>query len=706
MGLRDDPSSNISIPRHKLTAGRIEKIFGLELAYLQDEAGDLVYPDDVQWHCVGPPYFYFVHAKEPVDIFPDDAEDPDYVGDTRVVIWDIPVSLTDEDVRVWVETGMDYCDDRLQKAKVKVNQVEVNLQQNKKRLDNVPFMSCRSETDAGQAEERKVIARHLAEERKSLQLDLVAAESSLETERRRRSGRTLTLTRGCADEKNKCVVFYADFNNKMEAKMCVMFERWRELKLTRSYKSRRKAAAQFEEIASDDAEFEVNMRLVRFQRIMHGKGTYMQISGSWSKAYKGDFVHGVRHGKGSTYDISGHYVGKFMNGHKNGNGVFAYANGDYFSGEFGVHFRAPRESLLTKFKFHHGTPTTGSLSFADGSVYTGTFYDGVITGEGKFENRKTGEVMEGHFENGMLQGNGLHLTSSGEIFKGTFDLGRLHGRGEWFSRPTKRVTLRERDSCVGSFNNGYPDGYCVFEYRNGNTYKGHFKDGVRQGHGSFVYGNVAKMFDKRTGKTVFQHDFEFVGEWIAGKATARSCHVTVRDHVLPTEKDECDCPQGYLFEKVDYIDYTTNNKSWSKYPYLQQLSEQEDIHRKRKLIRNQEKQQHMIDAFRDSHSSVLKSFFKEKKRFVLLYKRMAIIMSLFRDGAKQERNEDSEEEWDEQEDLNQRLFAQNYPMYKNVVVSLVDIFENPPPFDRNGNVTLKDAFDHFQTDKKYHIVNS
>ncbi len=85
------------------------------------------------------------------------------------------------------------------------------------------------------------------------------------------------------------------------------------------------------------------------------------------------------------------------------------------------------------------------------SVYSGEMRDGRPDGSGRLEIR-SGEVLEGTWKAGVLDGEGLRIDAAGNRYEGAFVDGRPHGQGRLLSR-------------------------------NGEIYAGSFVDGLRHGKG-------------------------------------------------------------------------------------------------------------------------------------------------------------------------------------------------------------------------------
>ena len=107
----------------------------------------------------------------------------------------------------------------------------------------------------------------------------------------------------------------------------------------------------------------------------------------------------------------------------------------------------------------------GNVYFSDGGEEGFNWSVGLMTGtmavKQTFQN---GNVYDGMFKNGKMNGQGSYTFINGNLYIGEFKDGKRHGLG-------------------------------VFTYKNGNKYVGEFLDGNMDGQGTFTYPNG----DKRVG---------------------------------------------------------------------------------------------------------------------------------------------------------------------------------------------------------------
>eukprot|EP00984_Skeletonema_dohrnii_P022531 scaffold11656_cov85-Skeletonema_dohrnii-CCMP3373.AAC.2 len=112
-----------------------------------------------------------------------------------------------------------------------------------------------------------------------------------------------------------------------------------------------------------------------------------------------------------------------------GKGTITYDNGDVYEG-----------------KFRNSEPHGIGMTYKDGRVCKGIWWNGKIE-------------YEGDLVNGKPHGRGKWTYSNGAVYEGEWKNGKKHGKGKW-------------------------------TYSHG-TYEGEFRDGLRHGKGKHIYLNVA-----------------------------------------------------------------------------------------------------------------------------------------------------------------------------------------------------------------------
>lgn len=132
--------------------------------------------------------------------------------------------------------------------------------------------------------------------------------------------------------------------------------------------------------------------------------------------YEGDFVHGMKKGKGKQYYPSGflQYEGDFIWNHMQGAGKLYYAP------------ESPSAEELAK----------GVTSL----LYDGYFFEDMKHGKGKIYSRQGVLESEGQFKEDAMTGQGtLYYTNGQASYIGELVNGAKHGRGDYFNKEGKII---------------------------------------------------------------------------------------------------------------------------------------------------------------------------------------------------------------------------------------------------------------------------
>ncbi len=155
--------------------------------------------------------------------------------------------------------------------------------------------------------------------------------------------------------------------------------------------------------------------------------------------YKGEFLNGNKHGKGTYNWAKGdRYEGEWKDGKKHGKGTYISANGGRYDGEWRDDKRHGKGTLVTPDggryegewrddKRHKGVSVYGSGSFKV-DRYEGEYRDDKRNGKGTYISAK-GDRYEGEWRDGKLHGKGTQVWSSGDRYEGEFQNGDPHGKG-------------------------------------------------------------------------------------------------------------------------------------------------------------------------------------------------------------------------------------------------------------------------------------
>ena len=154
--------------------------------------------------------------------------------------------------------------------------------------------------------------------------------------------------------------------------------------------------------------------------------------------YEGDFVDGLRRGKGKYIFLDGAiYEGDFVGGLFQGKGKYIFTDGAIYEGDFVGGLRTGkgkyiwRSGAIYEGNFVNGSCTgKGKMIFLDGENYEGNFVNGLRSGRGKYIWRN-GDTYEGNFVNGSCTGKGKYTFSDGAIYEGDFVDGWVQGKSKY-----------------------------------------------------------------------------------------------------------------------------------------------------------------------------------------------------------------------------------------------------------------------------------
>ena len=172
----------------------------------------------------------------------------------------------------------------------------------------------------------------------------------------------------------------------------------------------------------------------------------------------------------SAFRIDCNYSGDWLNDAPNGSGVLTileeapnyWAEGSKITGSF-------VDGLVQG---------DGKYEEPDGDAYTGGFKNGLRSGQGTL-TLKNGETYIGDYKNHFLNGKGTVIYADGGVYEGNFTDGVIDGAGKY----------RYPDGGIyeGDFKGGLGDGFGKYNYPNGGVYEGEYSEGVISGHGKYTY---------------------------------------------------------------------------------------------------------------------------------------------------------------------------------------------------------------------------
>jgi len=116
----------------------------------------------------------------------------------------------------------------------------------------------------------------------------------------------------------------------------------------------------------------------------------------------------------------------------------------------------------------------GSLTSGTGTIYTGTFRDGIFEGR----NDEYGLNYVGEYKDGNMNGQGTFTYADGTKYVGEWKEGKYHGQGTY--------TNADGTKYIGEFKDGMFHGQGTYTNADGTKYIGEFKDGMFHGQGTYT----------------------------------------------------------------------------------------------------------------------------------------------------------------------------------------------------------------------------
>jgi len=157
---------------------------------------------------------------------------------------------------------------------------------------------------------------------------------------------------------------------------------------------------------------------------------------------------------------------------------------------------------------------TRTVSYDDGSSYTGSLVNGARQGQGKVKY-SNGAVYEGNWFNDQCQGQGKCFYADGSYYEGSWSNGSEHGEG--------KCTWADGSYYEGNWSEGAQNGFGKYVYADGSYYEGNWAEGSFQGYGKYVWngvtyeGNWAEGLYQGFGKYTFADGYSFEGNWLKGE---------------------------------------------------------------------------------------------------------------------------------------------------------------------------------------------
>lgn len=211
-------------------------------------------------------------------------------------------------------------------------------------------------------------------------------------------------------------------------------------------------------------------------RIKSGFGILLKNNG---EKRVGNWYQNKFEGWNYYIDVNGNlYIGLFINGKLNGKGEKHGLNNEIYCGDFiNDLFDGKGKEINDLYEyegeFKEGKKNgKGKIIYKDtGDWYEGYFLENNFNGEGHYYWKKNGYEYIGNYVDGIIKGKGVYKYGDKATYKGEFKNGVKEGLGEWITKNNK---------IIGNFVNDLPHGRCYLEDNKG------FKGYVIFDHGNII----------------------------------------------------------------------------------------------------------------------------------------------------------------------------------------------------------------------------
>ena len=246
---------------------------------------------------------------------------------------------------------------------------------------------------------------------------------------------------------------------------------------------------------------------------INGEGTIYNVN--WEIIYKGNFKNGLKFGFGTLYHYRGTYSGEFFDDLPNGKGVFYYPNQTYYEGNFlkglrhgkgfliNINDKTIKEYVYCKNNIIEQKPTVSSNTFINAKNTSlnmiKNLYPELVKSFMNFKETEDSIFLK---YNSYEDDNGCFYV--GEVN----NIGFKHGRGVLIYPNKKRRYIgyfknnmkenqgalfsdEETKEYVGNFNYDKINGEGTYYLKNGNKIKGSFNE-IGEGNGEILFNNKEK----------------------------------------------------------------------------------------------------------------------------------------------------------------------------------------------------------------------
>ncbi len=303
------------------------------------------------------------------------------------------------------------------------------------------------------------------------------------------------------------------------------------------------------QLEPDYTMLQINVAGARIARVPNGVGTIKTLDrtsvpfhGEEFGMYYGEFEVGKKHGKGIEVNDAGIFVGRYIEGAKDGPGRWDLADGTTIVGSWEcLQQRKYQKNPWFDNPYLDGEPQGEvEILFSDGALYKGQVINGQIHGKGQYESA-FGEIMVGNFTNGLLDGDNCYFRNNcGEKFAGQFRTGEMHGLGKYLNE--------RKDFYDGFWDSHMRSGRGVARYKNRGNYIGYFCNDMRHGKGELYFTKRPKQKKK---VIVSDYDKKKQAEEEKKKLEKESA-MNKKAHLMPKQKEKSEEEEKQTTEERMY----------------------------------------------------------------------------------------------------------------------------------------------------------
>lgn len=225
----------------------------------------------------------------------------------------------------------------------------------------------------------------------------------------------------------------------------------------------------------------------------NGTGIFIYPSGA---KYVGEFKNGEIHGIGSCYYSDGSvYRGNWKSRYPDGEGTKEYANGEIRKGLWKKGFPVDANGKVEEELMAKNGNTDANID-----IQTGCLTGDCKNGEGVYAYAD-GSKYEGLFQDGKIEGQGTFFFPNGDKYVGQFQAGYSHGQGTLYHADGTRTSgkwqngefindINTNFSEIGCITGDCNNGAGVYVYQDRVAkYNGDFQNGKPHGQGHITYAN-------------------------------------------------------------------------------------------------------------------------------------------------------------------------------------------------------------------------